>query len=455
MENGAKTKPNSFLLLAGREFASGVAEWNGERLEIGHYVHIAGKELEDAEKDLKAHLGTGIVAAQATMPVSFCDASTAKNHGELLDSLAGISGLAADNLSLAFFDKGTGAPIAPGESLSNALAVGINKMLIERRKAELSRLGVSAAVTSCRVLNALGALKQALANGTATGPVLCASVLPASTQLFLISRDNIEDLGAIDHGYASILMQIMSALNLKFEGSAARLFFGNIYDFGAMGDSLSAPLSAKIKARLDSYRGESPKSLMISGLPPARTRMLARHIATSVKLEALALPILVEAREGGLPTLPAIGAPSMVHMFRCATGLDTTRSMFLDINKTPAAPAEYWNVAAPAHPVIHMYRGTAFDTAGKPAEATPHEKPAAVTAGGERRILRFYRGTPVYADADDVAHNVPPAHPAPVKPEAVPVAKNPIPAEKPAAPEATPRRRIIRMYRGTPVYADE
>ena len=444
MDSGGTKEANSFLLLSGREFASGAAEWNGGKLAIKHFVHIAGKELEDAQMDLQAHLGKGLVAAQATMPVSFCDVGGTSTPDELLAKLARASALAPDNLRVLLFERDSLTPLAPGADLNRACAVGISHLLLDKRKAELARLGVPAAVLSCRILNALGALHEALIKGTATGPVLCASILPSSTQLFIVHKDRIEDIGSVEQGYSGILMQIMSALNLKFEGSAARLFFGNIYDFDTLAESLCAPLAAKIRTKIDTIAGERPVSLMISGMPPARTRMFARRMSASLKLEPLALPILVEAGESGLPEMPAIGAPSLVHMFCCASGINTSQTLFYDLGKSSPALADYWG--APRAKYVHVYRGVTLDDGGRAVAKAKEEKPLPKAAPAPketpaetRKIIGMYRGSPIYEEATA-------AVPAEKKESSAPVAGKPAPART---------RKIVGMYRGSPVYEDE
>jgi hypothetical protein len=401
MTEGAITKPDSFLMLSGREFAAGAATWNGGRLEIGHYVHIAGKDFEDAEKDLKAHLGKGTVAAQVTLPIAVCDLSKAASADEAATTLAARLGIPACDVAAAFFEKTSARFLPPGSSLKNAVAVGFSRKRIALHRADLARLGVPNAVLTIRMLNALGSLREALKNGTAEGPVLCASMLADSTQLFLASADSIEEIPALDISYTGLLSQIMSALNLKFEGSAARLFFGNLYDFDSLADALAAPLLGRIDAKLRDLHHDKPKSLMISGLPPARARLLARHIAPRLGMEPLCLPILVTASEGGLPVLPAIGAPSLVHMFLSATGNPACAGSFhLDVNHETLDLAAFWKAAPPERHVIHMYRGIAFDETGAVVERPHVEKPVKETDAhpDKHRVLRYYRGTPVYAD---------------------------------------------------------
>jgi hypothetical protein len=450
MTEGAFTKPDSFLMLSGREFAAGAALWNDGRLEIGHYVHIAGKDFEDAEKDLKAHLGKGIVAAQATMPLAVCDLSKAASADEAAATLAARLGIPAMDVAAAFFDRTSALLLKPGSGLKNAVAVGFSRREIARYRADIARLGVPKAALTIRMLNALGSLREALKKGTAEGPVLCASMLESSTQLFLASADSIEEIPGLDIGYTGLLSQIMSALNLKFEGSAARLFFGNLYDFDSLADALAAPLTGRIEAKLRDLHHDKPKSLMISGLPPARARLLSRHIAPRLGMEPLCLPILVTASEGGLPVLPAIGAPSLVHMFLSVTGNSVcAKSFYLDVNHEALDLAAFWKAAPPEHHIIHMYRGIAFDETGAVVEPAHAAKPAKAPGGNQEnhRILRYYRGTPVYADEADAAVPVPQSAPSPTMPA--------IPAEAAVPKPETPPRRILRMYRGTPVYADE
>jgi len=383
---------HTFLMLSGREFAAGTAEWDGERIAIGHYVHIAGKDLEDAQSELREHLSGPRVAAQVSMPVSIADLAGCSSPGELLSRLARQSGLSHNNLGVVLVDRTTGIPLQPGCDRRHAIALGLSKMLVAKRKAELAQLGVPDAVLTCRITNAIGALRENMRSGAVTGPVLCTSMLPASTQLFIVTPDAIEDIGPVDHGFANVLSQIMIELNLKFEGSAARLFFGNIYDFDEHGDSLSSPLAAKIRVRLEAYKGARPEHLMISGLPPARTRMFSRHVSMALGINQLNLPIMVEAVDGGLPTMPAVGAPSLAHMLISAASLTDSPAFFIDLNKVSLEVTDYWLAdKEPERPIpVRMYRGIAFGPDGVPIvkEAAPPEP--------KKKILRMYRGTPIY-----------------------------------------------------------
>jgi hypothetical protein len=344
-------------------------------------------------------------------------------------------------------------PVTPGASREGCVAVGYSRMLLDKRKGEIAELGISKSVVALRVISSFGALRDLMSAGNIKEPVLFASILPASTQLFILSKDGIEDIGPVEHGYASMLMQIMTTLNLKFEGSAARLFFGNIYDFDDIGDALASPLIAKIKARLESHKGAKPASLVISGLPPARTRLISKHISKELGLPSVEMPLEVTALEGaGLPELPAVGAPSLVHMFK-AIGIANggPAPFFFDLNQTPADVSIYWT-ATPAHPhVIKMYRGIAVDENGNPidtktakeeikhaahqAEVVKIGDPVSSGATKERKIVRYYRGTPIYEDdTDSEAH---PAAAAPAKPAAEP---KPTPEEE--------ANTEVRVYRG-------
>jgi hypothetical protein len=392
----------SFLVLSDSEFAAGSAEWNGDHVMIGHYVHIAGKEFEDVRNDLKSHLDVKIpIAAQLSLPVSITTVIDKESPSDLLSRLSKASGLASNNIHIFLADRKTGEVLKIGRRRANALAIGISKVLLAKYRAELTELGIPCAIVSCRILNAIGALRDAMSMGEAPSPVLCASMLFDETQLFYVTPDEVVELGEVAYGFMDVLREIMKSLELKFEGSAARLFFGNIYDFDDMGDALSGPLSMKIRERLAKSDRERPLGIMISGLPPARTRMFSRHVSMALGINQLSLPILVEATDGGLPAMPAVGAPSIVRMLMATGNVTENPFLNIDLAKIPLDVTEYWwpeeePVAQPVHKFVRMYRGNYFDENGNPIEK-PHEE-SVKKAAPARKIIRYYRGTPVYED---------------------------------------------------------
>jgi|GEM_PF-5165122 len=433
---------HSFVMLSGREFASGVAAWDGEHLAIGHHVHIAGKEFEDVQKELKEHLGDADVLAQATMPVSFVPVEEQDNPTDVLSKLSRASGLAQNNISVVLIDRVSGLLLCPGQSRNNCIAAGFSKMLLAKRKADLAALGVPNAKLSSRLLNAIGALRRRMKKGEIKGTVLCASMLAAATQLFIVSKDDVVDVGPIEYGYAGVLMQIMSELNLKFEGSAARLFFGNIFDFADHGDSLASPVAPGIRNRLATRECPSPAHFLISGLPPARTKMFTRHIATALGINPLNIPIEVEAIDGDLPVLPAVGAPSMVNMLVCASTPDEPHPFNFDLNSPQPELTDYWQenraeekvaeAFVPNHPsVIRMYRGLAFGPNGQPVE-NPTPSPSA-GATKHPAAVKMYRGAPVYSNSIPEDQKL--------------AADTAAPREAPSETEDS-SKEVVHMYRG-------
>ncbi len=451
MNDDIKSSLHSFVMLSGREFASGQTECRDGKVSIGLHVHVAGKEFEDVQNELATHVGKGSVLAQATMPVSIVPVEENDSPADVLTRLARSSGLLQNNIRVALLDPRSGAVIRPGTSLKGCVAVGASKMLLGKRMAELSALGCKNVTLSIRLINALGAIRAGMEAQAIEEPVLCASILPAATQLFIVSKGGIRDIGPVEHGYASILMQIMTVLNLKFEGSAARLFFGNIFDFSEHGDGLAMPLAAKIRSRLEAT-GEKPKRMIISGLPPMRTRMFTGHVAKALEMQPLELPLDVSAMEGeGLPSLPAVGAPSVTHMIRNASMPEERRSFFVNYSDDEVELAEYWKptatpasqpIAAPEPQKTRMYRGVLVndDPISEPAlpptlpihQPVMASAPTVETKPPQRRIVRMYRGTPVYAD-DDVP---------------APASNTPPPAESASTSKVKEEEETVHIYRG-------
>lgn len=484
-------KLHNFLVLSGREYASGCAEWNEECVMVGNHVHIAGKEFEDARDDLSKHLDGSPVAVQVNLDAFLADAREVNTPEELLSTLSVKSGLAHNNIATVLIDKGTGKPIKPGESHHNGIAVGFSKLDMARHLADIASLGIPDPIVSIRILDAIGALRASMRKGATESPVLCASIMANKTHLFLVTPNEIADIGEADYGFSNVLVQIMVQLSLKFEGSAARLFFGNVFDFDPMGEGLAAPLAEKILCQLATHSGPRPTGLMISGLPPSRTRMFARHISKALELAQVCLPINVKAMEGtGLTSLPPEGAPSLVHMLTCAAGIAEDPDFFVDLSRQSTNVEDYIREGENAVPV-RMYRGIAFGPDGTPIDKPNHHED---TRAHEQKHeghkhIRYYRGTPIEEDAETpetqattasaAAETPGPAlekapakgfHGKPVRyyrgtpivedtPEDSPAKSNtgdPVTATAGASPTpVVKQRKIIRYYRGTPIYADD
>jgi hypothetical protein len=411
MNEDGREKLHSFLMLSGREFAAGNAEWDGERVVIGHYVHIAGKDFDDAHKELRDHLEKNRpVDAQITMPVCFAPLGDVASPIDMLSKFSHTLGLAPNNVHVIFINATTGLPLKKGEFREGAIAMGFSKTELITYRSMLATLGVPNAAISIRIANAIGALRSSMAACQAPNQVICVSIMPAFTQLYVVTPAGVDDLGIVDHGYKAVLAQIMSALELKFEGSAARLFFGNIYDFSEMGEFLAKPLATQVRAKLAEYAGEKPLALMISGLPPMRTRMFAKYVSAELGIDELNLPIIVDSPKGGLPAMPAVGAPSAAHMLLSSSGINKESAFYLDLSNLPLEALDYWwdeTVPDYGHKYLRRYRGNIVgdyeNTSDKKSTLVEKEKflkPPVPTETPKtpRKVVRLYRGSPIYEE---------------------------------------------------------
>jgi hypothetical protein len=382
-----------FLSLDGNEFTAGIAGLSGNVPRVLRQTQIVGKDYEDAADELRTFISGPKALVEIPAAVTILDAEGPPDTRELAAKLGRAAGLSPENLLIAHFDKTTGAHVSVGRP--NTLAVGINKTLVLANKAKADALGASEALLTIRALNAIGAVKNALAARVVDGPVLCVCMLASSCLYFLVSANNVEDLGPAEGGHSEILMQIMGELGLKFKGSAARLFFGDVYDFADKGELLAAGLGARIHTKIETCKGNKPSSFFISGIPPVRAALLSRSIADTVRLPYLNAGTLIEAE--GLAATQTTTTPEIAHFLASHAKAADASAFFLDCAKDPAHATESAEENHPPHGFVRLYRGTAIDEHGNPVAKHARRDPLPAQTQ-PRKLVRMYRGTAVYED---------------------------------------------------------
>lgn len=384
-----------FLSLDGKEFTAGAMSVSENGRSVTQFRHLAGKTFEDVSLDLNTGLTGPETLVQIPAAITLLDMTGIQDADELVSHMSRASGLSADNLLVACLDRTKGT--LTDLNNTNALAVGVNKTLVYSRMADARALGMTNPVVTVRALNAIGAIKAALAGRLLPEPVLCVCVMESSSLFFVVSEGNVEDLGPTSVGYTETLQLIMEELGLKFSASAARLFFDEIYDFSDKGESLSAALGSKIRAKMEAYKGIHPKELFVCGLPPTRAALFTRHVAAHLDVHGIDMQTALDS--GKLESAPAALTLELSHLLSSYTK-QSRPGFFVDFAKFPADQCVLAEDPASHHGFVRMYRGTAIDEHGNPVTATPsHKSPSPnEKEHRNRKVVRMYRGTPVYED---------------------------------------------------------
>jgi hypothetical protein len=397
---------------------------------------VVGKEFDDARDELKTFVGAQpSVVAQAALPFSVMQVKAGDiASADALTALAGkFPGMDPADARLS---------VVAGEQ---PVVVCVGRKALADAVSKATESGAKALKLYCRGLNVLGALVDGVQSGKLDKPVLMLDILNASTRLVVASKEGVVDLGTIDTGTDAILEQVMAALGLKFPGSAAKLFYGDLYDFDEHAAKLVAILSEKAKARLGEFSGKipAPAYLYASGLPSSRTQLLGGKLAEALGLSQAASPVVLEG--AGMPPYfggAALGLAKLVESSGSAPWtLDLAQpeadaaSLVAKLAPKAAAPAPA--PAAPAKPATPA-------PAAKPAAPAPTAKPA------QQQKPVFNKngnGAKPAVNAKAPAPAAKPAAPAPAAAPAKPVAPAPKPAAAPAKSAAGKKNDVV-LYGG-------
>jgi TonB family protein len=392
-----------FIALAEREFIAASAANSSGKLILSNIKFLAGKEFDDASEEVKSSIDPSKAqVVQASMPFAVFPVkpSSTASADALAAEAQKISGIDAADLRLA---------AVPGASVH---MVCFSKAAIAERMKQVSVLGIASAKLYCRGVDAVAALQGAVASGAVDKPVLYIDLLPGSSRILVVSGDLIHFVGALDTGTDAILEQVMAALGLKFPGSAAKLFYGDLYDFDEHAAKLVAVLSDKLKGRLSAGLAglPAPAYLCVGGLPSSRNALLSGKIADAAGLKALAAPVPMEA-----PDAPA---------YLQAASYATARLL-------QATSSDPWMIDlaqnAPETAAVFASLPKAQAHAPAPAPAPAPAKSAAPAP--EKPVLKAE--TP---KAEAPKAEAPKSAPAPVKSAPAPVKSAPVPAKAAPAP---------------------
>lgn len=339
--------------------------------------------------------------------------------------------------------------VAPTEGLDKALA------LTERCKLRPNPIGPG-------VLDHIGAISRLLRVTGQESVALWELGLDRS-HLFLVTVNGVEAVVPCALKLTEVWETIRTELNLKYQLAAARLFYGDLFDFSDSAPRIAGQLLPALTSAYSSLpsKGEKP-ALACAGLT-ATQNWLVNHLAASLGttnwqpdpetiLGELGLHVAGDLLPGQLTpatfgllhraSVQAVGTIAWKPVWHPAEA--ASFRIALPVAQKTAAPApapapkapEPVKAAAPA-PKVEAPKPTAPAPAPKPAPIpTPIPAPKAPTP-----VPRPAQPAPLPTPAPKPAQPAPaPVVKAPVPaPQPAPAAKAPVPAPQPAKPAEAPK----------------
>lgn len=284
----------------------------------------------------------------------------------LLFALSGESSIPKGSLEGAVLSLKTGQPYKKG---SNSAAIGL---LYDKRSLDqcMSKIGDACASGKMVIPRALAGISAALEGfDLANGSILLLDLGPESSQLISISKSSVTSQN-IEVGMKQVLEKIQAILNLKFAGSANRLFYENRYDFADDVSELVAPLVGALKPIVDQEGSKNNfKRLVICGLPFGKDYMSVK-IAEGLGLEAIAFPAIAHTEGSNTEVKPDVITSWLAKNHTAFNGA--------------AMPAPWCLNLATAQPALEKTLGDIIKSAPAPAvkAETPVVKATESSKGG-------------------------------------------------------------------------
>jgi len=289
----------------------------------------------------------------------------------------------------------------------------------------------------------VGAIASAL-----TGPTLVLEIGELASHALLVTHEGLLSAGTVKLNLDQIAEAVQAELNLKFRGSAAKLFFNPDCDFSEAGQKIAVRLGAVLKADLTPLLAgrPAPVALYCAGLPAAQQWLalqLSAVLGYAPCLPAVQSWSLASGVTFATPALEASVSPSWFNF------LHFINAQTLDSPGGVAWQAEWISLKAPvgARPATtppmpgQTRSGRSASTPPIPLTApAPTAPPGKAIAGV---------GTPVPATPAPAAKGTPAPTPSPAKPTSgantplaaavAPAGKStPAPATTPAKPASPP-----------------
>ena len=335
--------------------------------------------------------------------------------------------------------------VAPSESLDKVLT------LAERCKLRPNSIGPGA-------LDHIGAISRLMRVGSQDSVALWELGLERS-HLFLVTANGVEAVVPCQIKLSDIWEAIRAELNLKYQLAAARLFFGDLFDFSDAAPRIAGQLAPALTSALAALpsRGDKP-ALACAGLT-ATQNWLVNHLAAALgttnwqpdpdtALGELGLHVAGDLLPGQLTpasfgllhraSVNAKGSSSWKPVWHPIT----TANFRIALPVAPKSPAPVTAPKAPepakaAAPVPQPAKPAPIPTlipAPRPAAKAPTPVPRATQAAG-RPAAKVAPAIPtVQAPAPATPAQTPAAAPAPAPAAAAPVVQAPVTAPIPKAP---------------------
>jgi len=404
-----------------------------------------------------APAGTQVVCALRPKPRSLHLATV--DEAKRYPGLAGIQQFS----QLPAFAKSEPAWFAGAQASDGAIPTGapwVMSMSSEAAQRQARALIETIKLKPARCLDATLATIGAITS-TITSPTLLLEIGELNSQALLIGPNGVLATRPVTLNLDQIADAVQAELNLKFRGSAAKLFFNPDCDFTESGPKIAARLGTVLKADLvPLLAGQpAPTTFCCSGLP-ALQNWLEGHLASVLGLAAYAPDFKGWSAAVGMtfgsPALAASVSPAWFNF------LHFINSQTLESPVAVAWQAEWLSVKATIAPRPPTTPPVAPGVQ-RPANPTPAPAAATVAAattvpakpGAPAAPAGKANPTPVPAAAKPAATPPKPSPAAPAKP--APAAATPAkptspaaakPTQVPATPAKTPASSV--QYSATP-----
>ncbi|MFT3830156.1 MAG: TonB family protein [Opitutaceae bacterium] len=327
----------------------------------------------------------------------------------------------AGDLIVAGCSAAKGAPVEIAGDNRWLIAVapkeGLDKLLTgaERCKLTPSPIGPG-------VLDHIGAVSRLL-RVTGQNAVALWELGLERSHLFLVTANGVEAVVPCEVKLTDVWETIRAELNLKYQLAAARLFYGDLFDFTDAAPRIAGALAPALSTAFDALpsKGEKP-ALACAGLTGTQN-WLVNHLAAAVGTTNWQPDPETALSEFGLQVagdlLPGQLAPASFGLLHRA-GVNAKDGNAWKPVWHPSTAANF-KIALPAAPKPVAKPAPAPAPAPKPAAPVPAPKPAPIP-------------TPI--PAPKPAPKTPTPVPRPAQPAPQPAVKAPAPAPQPAKPAA-------------------
>jgi outer membrane biosynthesis protein TonB len=281
-------------------------------------------------------------------------------------------------------------------------------------------------------------------SATVPGPILVLEVGELSSQVLLVGREGAIAVGAAALNLDLIAEAVQSELNLKFRGSAAKLFFNPDYDFSEVGGKIAARLAAGLKSDFAPLLAgrPAPTEFYCAGLPAAQ-QWFAAHLANALGLTPYAPDVKAWSAVAGV----ALASPALEASLSPAW-LDFLYFINAQASGASAAwQAEWHSANAPVAPEAAPAPESVPVPVAKPAVTTPAPAPAKPIAAAPVSVAPVAKpvapksATPAKASESSVGYSSKPSAAAKSAPKKTAESAAAKPSAQPHASDRSPGRK--------------